>query len=73
MPEPDQQESPPPHHHHDDGDHHHHRPDSPVSVFANLCGTGLPWRQVLSLALSNLKLKILSRRACCGNDGQPGC
>ena len=66
MPDPDHQE---PHPHH----HQHNRPDSLGSAFANLRGTGLPWRQVLALVWSNLKLKVGSLRGCCGNYGQPGC
>lgn len=61
-----------PEHEHPDG-HRHHRPDSCGSVFANLRGTGLPWRQVLVRAASNMWLKVGSRRLCCGNPGQPGC
>lgn len=57
-------------------DHCHHPqggPDSWSSGFANLRGTGLPWREVLRIAAANMKLKVMSRRACCGNPGQPGC
>lgn len=54
-------------------DHPHRGPDSLGSGFANLRGTGLPWRQVLRIAAANMKLKVVSRRACCGNHGQPGC
>ena len=54
-------------------DHPHGRPDSLGSGFANLRSTGLPWREVLRLAASNMWLKVVSRRACCGNPGQPGC
>ena len=53
--------------------HGPNRPDSLGSVFANLRGTGLPWRQVLAIAASNMRRKIASRRGCCGNHGQPGC
>lgn len=58
---------PQPHH------HHHNRPDGLVSFFANLKGTGLPWRQVLRMAASNLAFKVRARRGCCGDIGQPGC
>ena len=54
-------------------EHPHRGPDSLGSGLANLRGTGLPWRQVLRIAAANLKIKVVSRRACCGNDGQPGC
>ena len=58
-----------PHDHH----HQHNRPDSLGSAFANLRGTGLPWRKVVALIAANMKLKITSLRGCCGNYGQPGC
>lgn len=61
-----------PEHGNHDG-HRHHRPDGLGSVFANLRGTGLPWRQVLARAASNMRLKVVSMRSCCGNPGQPGC
>ena len=54
-------------------DHPHGGPDSLTSGFANLRGTGLPWHQVLRIAASNFRLKVISLRACCGNPGQPGC
>ena len=53
--------------------HQHNGPDSLGSAFANLRGTGMPWRRVLSLVASNTWLKVASRRGCCGNPGQPGC
>ena len=53
--------------------HDHNRPDSLGSVFANLRGTGLPWRKVIALVAANVKLKITSLRGCCGHPGQPGC
>lgn len=53
--------------------HDHNRPDSLGSVFANLRGTGRPWREVLAIAASNMRRKITSLRGCCGNPGQPGC
>ena len=53
--------------------HPHGRPDGLTSGFANLRGTGLPWREVLKIAASNFRLKVKSRRGCCGNPGQPGC
>ena len=54
-------------------DHPHRGPGSLGSGFANLRGTGLPWREVLRIAAANMKLKVMSRRTCCGNPGQPGC
>ena len=53
--------------------HERNRPDSLGSGFANLLGTGLPWRQVLAMAAANMRRKVVSRSACCGNPGQPGC
>ncbi len=53
--------------------HQHGGPNSLGSAFANLRGTGLPWRQVLALVASNVRLKVVSLRGCCGNYGQPGC
>jgi len=54
-------------------DHPNRGPDSLGSGFANLKGTGLPWREVLRIAAANMWLKVVSRRTCCGNPGQPGC
>ena len=54
-------------------DHDHNRPDSLGSVFANLRGTGRPWREVLAIAASNMRRKITSLRGCCGRPGDPGC
>ena len=57
-------------------DHHHHDhrgPDSLTSVIRNLRGTGLPWRQVLAIAGSNMWRKMTGLRGCCGHPGQPGC
>ena len=57
----------PPHHHHHDG-----RPNLRASI-ANLRGTGLSWPRVLAQVVSNFRLKVINRRNCCGNFGQPGC
>ena len=53
--------------------HDHNRPDSLGSAFANLRGTGRPWREVLAIAASNMWRKIASLRGCCGHPGHPGC
>lgn len=60
----------------DHGHPHNHQPGGPESLgapFANVRGTGLPWRQVVALVVSNTRRKVVSRRGCCGNHGQPGC
>ena len=61
------------HNRHEHTGHEHNGPDSLGSVFANLRGTGRPWREVLAIAASNMRRKITSLRGCCGNPGQPGC
>ena len=53
--------------------HQHNGPDSLGSGFANLRSAGLPWREVIRIAVSNFRLKVTSLRGCCGNYGQPGC
>lgn len=53
--------------------HDHGGPDSPLSAIRNLRGTGLPWQQVMRIALSNMRRKVTRMRGCCGHPGQPGC
>ena len=61
--------------------HRHPRPTqredpgrrSLAAAIRNCRQTGLPWRDVLAATLANTRLKIASRRGCCGNHGQPGC
>ena len=43
------------------------------SSIGNLRGTGLPWWQVLAQVANNFRIKVVTRRNCCGNIGQPGC
>ncbi len=46
---------------------------NPLSAFANLRGTGLPWHRVLSLMATNNWRKLRTAQNCCGNYGAPGC
>jgi hypothetical protein len=54
------------------GHRHDERPNLRSSI-GNLRGTGLPWWQVLAQVANNFRIKVVTRRNCCGNIGQPGC
>ena len=54
--------------------HHHHDERSNLrAAIANLRGAGIPWWQALAKVASNVLLRVVPPRSCCGNYGQPGC